>query len=136
MTRPAADIIAAGKKTRFKKGNKQENKPWSVRYWLRLFAEAEIDMTNAFTDPDAFRAEIRKLLKMKRTGKSKVAQVIALRMIEKTITKMDAKLVTALIENIEGKMVQPIMEIQPQESPEEFGTLEEAESAYARLSQL
>ena len=126
----------AGKATQFgaENGNTRnrdmENpvKEWSYREQLRYLAAQDVD-------PDDIPGELKRL---KRTPgnneKSKLARVIAVRMLEKLYAKAQPALFEKIVDNTEGKLVQTVAEVPP---PNKYDfdnmTDEEARQAYADL---
>ena len=125
----------AGKATRFppgKPGNDYtKTRPYEIRNGLRRIGALEID-----ADPARAEKELKNFLHREaRLGRCTAATMLAMRMYAKAIAKVDANLCEKIIENAEGKLVQPIQELPPdQPMPEEFATEAEAAAAHAELT--
>jgi len=124
-------IAEYGKNTRFGAiygrapsfaGSHSKIAAYSIRAALKHIAAQPIDI-------DDFDNEIKRLLKHN-GGKASAATVVAVRMYERVIKKMEVSLVTSIIENIEGKLTKEICMPAYRKAPTDLPTMEEAEAAY------
>lgn len=130
---PKGDYLKGkGGPAKFKPGNKLQKlgKPWSIRKELTYLAAQDID-------PEKLDEELKRFLRTagtKNISRSSLARIVAVRFFEKVIKKMDADMVNKLIENIEGKLVQP-MDIDNKNInvSAEFDTPEQAMKAFQSL---
>ncbi len=124
-------LAEASKATQFKPGNKAQKDagiaPWSYRSQLQYLAAREIDVEN-------LDAEIRALLQPSgpkgNRKKVPISRVLMVRLLERALKKVEAKIIAQVIENTEGKMLQPISITPPDKAPTDFVSDEDAARAY------
>lgn len=105
-------------------------KPYSYRSNLEYLAAQEVD-------PDNMEREFKRLERPADGTAPSMARVIALRLLKKGYAKMQSGIIEKIIDNTEGKLVQPTQEIPPAvPMPEDFATEEEAAAAHAAVANL
>lgn len=126
-------LAEANKATRFKKGKSgnadSSINPYSIRNSIRWAMAQRIDMED-------IEGSIKELLKDEKKRKKKdqrpmIHRAIALTAVKRTLEKGEARHLEIIIEQVDGKLVQPI-ELSPDKvSEEEFTDLESAAAAWA-----
>lgn len=130
------DISEKGKATRFgapggpdpvesaQKANEVKECTGLMREQLRYISQQPIDQ-----NLDNIDAELKRLTRMK-DGKTTLARVGAVRLLERFIKKGDPAAATVIMENTEGKLSQEIILPKPKRAPLDKITPENAEAMY------
>ncbi len=130
-------IIEAGKKTQFKKGNKAavgNMGPNTYRAQLAWIREQDIDPRDL--DGSLKKLKEQKIIKVGRSGSKKNAvrinmtRLVAICALEKLLKNMDPTLFKEIINQTEGNLQQEIVIPTTIEAPTDFTTPEEAAAAY------
>lgn len=104
--------------------------PWSYRKNLRYLSAQPIN-------PDNVHKELEKLTIMPDGSQPSVARVLSIRFMQKVYAKMRGDDMIKLIEEVEGKQVQPTQELAPPAPMlEQYATEEEAAAAHAAAAGL